>query len=415
MARALNFIDLFAGCGGLSEGFTNAGFQAIAHVEQDKHACSTLKTRAAYHYLKSHKKSLDKYFDYIFGGISASSFFLDIPKSVTNKVINSSIDIEENEFIFKQIDKMLGGGKTVDVLIGGPPCQAYSVIGRSRRKDRMANDPRNYLYQGYASFLKKYNPKIFVFENVLGLNSAANGKYKEDMFTYFEELGYRAVPKEQDSSEYGVAQRRKRLIIIGWRDSMLDDYPSIGKANLSITVEALLADLPNIEAGEGYMITKYKQSPTHPHVAEYYRKEGREFVNFHIARPHNERDLEIYKRAVKAWKNDNRRIKYNELPSHLKTHKNQKTFLDRFKVVNGDGVSHTITAHIAKDGHYYIHPDIKQNRSLSVREAARIQSFPDDFHFEGGRSAAFRQIGNAVPPLMATQIAKAVKNVLLTK
>ena len=115
--------------------------------------------------------------------------------------------------------------------------------------------------------------------------------------------------------------------------------------------------------------------------------------------------------AIQKWKK-NERLKYPELPERLKTHKNQKSFVDRYKVVDANGLSHTMVAHISKDGHHYIYPDTKQVRSLSVREAARIQSFPDDFFFEGGRSAAFRQIGNAVPPLMAREIAKVIKNSL---
>src|SRR5690606_28202968 len=128
----------------------------------------------------------------------------------------------------------------------------------------------------------------------------------------------------------------------------------------------------------------------------------------HVARPHNERDLEIYKIAIKKLKKGER-LRYPDLPEKLKTHNNQKSFLDRFKVVDPKGLSHTMVAHIAKDGHHYIHPSLKQVRSLSVREAARIQSFPDNYYFEGGRSAAFRQIGNAVPPLMAKEIASKIK------
>jgi DNA (cytosine-5)-methyltransferase 1 len=125
----------------------------------------------------------------------------------------------------------------------------------------------------------------------------------------------------------------------------------------------------------------------------------------HYTRPHTERDLEIYKLAVES-KNKGINIKYNQLPKRLKTHKNDKEFLDRFKVVDGKAdSSHTVVAHIAKDGHFYIHPDIKQNRSLSVREAARLQTFPDSYKFEGVRGPQFKQIGNAVPPVFSTKLA----------
>ena len=131
-----------------------------------------------------------------------------------------------------------------------------------------------------------------------------------------------------------------------------------------------------------------------------------------LFRSQNENDLEIYRIAVDEW-NEGKRLNYATLPTRLIKHKNTTSFKNRFQVVNGIGVSHTVVAHIAMDGHYYIHPDKKQNRSLSIREAARIQAFPDDFYFEGGRTAAFKQIGNAVPPLMAEKIAEKIKEKLL--
>ena len=137
-----------------------------------------------------------------------------------------------------------------------------------------------------------------------------------------------------------------------------------------------------------------------------------DFVTQHVARPHNDRHLEIYKIAIDKWLNNRERLKYGDLPERLKTHKNQNSFVDRFKVVDIHNYSHTILAHIAKDGHYDIYPSAEQVLSLSVREAARIQSFPDDYFFEGGRSAAFKQIGNAVPPLMALRIAEEIKRSL---
>ena len=132
-------------------------------------------------------------------------------------------------------------------------------------------------------------------------------------------------------------------------------------------------------------------------------------LTWHVARTNLERDREIYRMAVKLWKKEKKRLKYTDIPDELATHNNRNSFLDRFKVVADDlPATHTMVAHISKDGHYYIHPDIKQARSISVREAARIQSFPDNFFFEGSRTAAFRQIGNAVPPLLAKTIATAL-------
>ena len=132
-------------------------------------------------------------------------------------------------------------------------------------------------------------------------------------------------------------------------------------------------------------------------------------MTHHISRPNKERDIEIYIRTIEMWNNGHKRLNYNDLPDELKTHRNRKAFLDRFKVVEGDeSCCHTMLAHISKDGHYFIHPDIEQHRSITVREAARIQSFPDNYFFEGPRTAQFVQIGNAVPPLMAKGIAEGI-------
>ena len=136
-------------------------------------------------------------------------------------------------------------------------------------------------------------------------------------------------------------------------------------------------------------------------------------LTWHIARPHISRDREIYRKVITAWFKDKKRIKYTDLPEELCTHRNRTAFLDRFKVVASDmPACHTMMAHISKDGHYFIHPDLEQARSITVREAARIQSFPDDFYFEGSRTAAFTQVGNAVPPLMAKGIAEKIKEML---
>jgi DNA (cytosine-5)-methyltransferase 1 len=173
-----------------------------------------------------------------------------------------------------------------------------------------------------------------------------------------------------------------------------------------------------ILAGEGIdKFSNYKTSTTE-YLKSHALRNGIDILTQHIARPHRDQDKEIYKIAIQKWENRHERLNYNDLPEHLKTHQNRTSFFDRFKVVAADlPYSQTVVAHIAKDGHYYIHPDSKQNRSISVREAARLQSFPDDYYFEGekegaNRTAAFKQIGNAVPPLMAKEIAVVLKSVL---
>ncbi len=405
----MNFIDLFSGAGGLSEGFIKAGFNPIAHVEIDSNACKTLETRLIFHKLQNENK-LDYYYDYLLGNISRENFISNFSiKEISDSVINTSIGGDNNGGIFKTIDS-LAGNNEIDLVVGGPPCQAYSLIGRARDKDGMKNDSRNYLYKEYAKFLKEYRPKVFVFENVLGLITANGGKFFDNMRAYFKRVGYELDYSIETSSDFGVLQKRKRIILIGWRKDLDFRFPEFKKINNEWTVSDLLIDLKKLKPGEQKNITKYKADKTE-YLSKFELRNGIDFVTQHVARPHNERDLEIYKIAIKKFEKGEK-LKYPDLPERLKTHKNQKSFVDRFKVVDANGLSHTMVAHIAKDGHHYIYPDRKQVRSLSVREAARIQSFSDDFFFEGGRTAAFKQIGNAVPPLMANEIAISIKEQL---
>ncbi len=409
----MNYIDLFAGAGGLTEGFVRSGFTSIAHLEMDEHACDTLKTRIAYHYLKANKQ-LDIYNNYLQGKITKKELYSAIPQEELDTVICDKIGSSTIGAIFDKIDD-LKKNKKIDLIIGGPPCQAYSLVGRSRDSNRMKNDTRNYLFRYYADFLKKYKPEYFVFENVTGLLTASN--YFEQMKTLFEskDVGYRISSQILNATDYGVLQKRKRVIVIGKKGNNKFEFPELGKTDNKWKIKSdLFADLPALKPGGGGKIMLYKTGSTN-YLEKFEIRNGVDFVTQHVTRPHNERDLSIYKIAIQKWLLSGERLKYPDLPENLKTHTNQESFLDRFKVVDPDGCSHTVVAHIAKDGHYYIYPDLEQIRSLSIREAARIQSFPDDYYFEGGRSAAFRQIGNAVPPLMAKSIAASIKKLLLNK
>jgi DNA (cytosine-5)-methyltransferase 1 len=407
----MNYIDLFAGAGGLSEGFIRAGFNPIAHVEMNKDACDTLKTRTAFHYLKQENR-IEEYYDYLKQKISRDNLWSKIPEDLINSVINSEISQETLPTIFKKIDKQLGKQK-VDLVIGGPPCQAYSVAGRARDPKGMSEDPRNHLYKYYVEFLKRYKPKMFVFENVPGILSANNGGYLELIFEAVREAGYELDKKVLNAKNFGVLQDRKRVIIIGWKRNLKFKYPHFEENQPQYEIlKDLFSDLPKIKNGQGdWGIVKYTKE-TNEYLDKYSIRNGVTFTSQHIARPNNQNDLEIYKIAVNKWVNEKKRLNYDELPERLIRHSNTKTFKNRFQVVNHIGVSHTVVAHICADGHYYIHPDIKQNRSITVREAARIQSFPDDYFFEKSRTTAFKQIGNAVPVLMAEGIANKIKEML---
>lgn len=416
MKNALNYIDLFAGAGGLSEGFIKAGYKPVAHVEMDEAACYTLKTRTAYHYLKGTKNEA-KYIDYLKGLIIRNELYSLIPAAEMDSVINLALSDENNNEIFKRIDKQLNK-KEVDLIIGGPPCQAYSLVGRARSENRMATDPRNHLYLQYAKYLKKYNPKIFVFENVLGLRSADDGGYFKKMIAEFDRRGYAVKDFLLNASDFGVLQNRKRIVLIGYRKNSTITIPDIKPVfDKQFKVESIFQDLPKLQAGQGKDKGDKYAKDTNNYLEHTHIRNGIEVLTQHVSRPHTDQDKEIYRIAVDLMK-DGDRLNYITLPERLKTHNNRHSFFDRFKVVDATALAaQTVVAHIAKDGHYYIHPDIKQNRSITVREAARLQSFPDDFYFEGvkegrNRTAAFKQIGNAVPPIMAQAIAIKLKELL---
>ena len=412
MAYTFNFIDLFAGAGGLSEGFIRAGFTPIAHIEMNKYACDTLRSRMAYHYLKQHNR-LEEYIQYLKEkqeGESGQKLWEKVPDEVIDSVINKEISDETLADIFIKVDK-LKGNKQVDFIIGGPPCQAYSIVGRARDPKNMKKDPRNFLYKYYLQFLKRYEPKMFVFENVPGILSAQNGIHLENILKGIDKAGYKIELKKLKASDYGVLQNRERVIIVGWRKELNLKYPELEKEeNPYKILPDLFSDLPERQQGEGSLtdIVQYV-APATGYLQQSKVRNSLDFTTQHIARPHNLIDLEIYKRAIKLWLEKKARLNYADLPPELQKHNNKQAFLNRFQVVNHEGCCHTVVAHIAMDGHYYIYPSLKQIRSITVREAARIQSFPDDYYFEGSRTAAFKQIGNAVPVILAEKIANKIK------
>lgn len=418
MNRRLKFLNLFAGGGGLSEGFVQSGFEPVAHVESDPAACFTLRTRMAYHWLKFNGRE-ELYADYLCGKINRQKLFGHVPERAVSSVINARIGRATLQDIFSQVDSLLRNQK-LDLIIGGPPCQAYSVVGRSRDLNGMKDDKRNYLYIYYADFLKRYKPLYFVFENVTGLLSARdkNGDLHFDAIKkLFHECGYEPEFMTLSAEDYGIPQRRKRVVLVGRKGKVTGFYPVLDKWSTNAFVGEIFSDLPPLAAGEGGSGPCRVGPYDGTWLYEANIKNDAFPVTWHQARPHTTQDLRIYRIAVDLWNRKKMRLNYNELPDSLKTHRHRNSFLDRFKVVASNlPFSQTVVAHIAKDGHYYIHPDIDQNRSITPREAARLQTFPDDYYFESTtgvprRTPVFRQIGNAVPVLLARKIADKLQEV----
>lgn len=411
------FIDLFAGAGGLSEGFVQAGFKPIAHIELMPEACKTLKTRTCYYDLRKTEDGSAIYKSYLRGEINSNELYACVDKSLLDSVICERISEETLESIYSKIQVQLDrmGIQKPDVIIGGPPCQAYSIVGRSRTD--MSDDPRNHLYKYYIDFLQKYQPKLFVFENVTGIKTAGGGKYFADLKNRCYEAGFDVKEALLCSENYGVLQKRRREIVIGINRKFRKDYMTFPfpepnrKEWEKYVVGDLFRDLPPLMPGEENNI--YFGEPSEYLLRTGIRTES-DVLTWHLTRPIRPFDREIYRFVIQYTREHGATPNYTEIPERLQTHHNKKAFLDRFKMVNDNlPAAQTMVAHISKDGHYYIYPDIDQLRSLSVREAARIQSFPDNFYFEGSRTSAFTQIGNAVPPLLAKSIGKAILELLI--
>ena len=370
-----------------------------------------------YHWLKGND-NLESYSDYLHGRLARKELYRKVPQRVVQSVINEEIGENTLPSIFAKVDELLNG-QHLDLIVGGPPCQAYSLVGRSRNGLGMKDDNRNYLYRSYAEFLKKYTPSYFVFENVVGLLSAKDSEgtsYLSMMQDLFNKVGYETEYRVLSANDYGVLQRRRRVFLVGRRGKQTGFYPEPEEWNPDTTVDEVFSGLPAISAGGGQPNPCEMEECRGDWQIEAGVRDGQLPVTWHQARPHSDNDLEIYRLVVEKWNSEKSRLNYSDLPERLRFHKNVTSFSDRFKVVAADlPYSHTVVAHIAKDGHYYIHPDLKQNRSITPREAARLQTFPDNYYFESAsgppaRTPAFSQIGNAVPVLLARKLAERLKD-----
>lgn len=407
----LTYVDIFAGAGGLSEGFMRNGFAPLAHVESDENACLTLKTRACYYFLKRRKKMF-VYYNYMKGLVTRDELYDQVPSFLLDQIINKEISARNMTCVLNAVRSNMRRvkAKRVDILVGGPPCQPFSIVGRGALNQTCRRETRANLYRFFSQFLRELTPRMFVFENVPGLLSAKNGKTFARLLSSIKAVGYHVEYKILNAYDFGVMQRRNRVVLIGWpKDETGYAYPVFTTKRNGYVVAQLFSDLPSVLPGQDGSACGYRAA-ANQFLQKTRMRVKSDILTLHVTRPHNDRDRKIYSLAISMWNKEKRRLKYTNLPSRLQTRKNKTAFLDRFKVVAADlSCSHTLLAHIAKDGHYYIHPDDSQLRSLSVREAARIQSFPDNYFFEGSRSSGFRQIGNAVPPIMAERIARAMR------
>ena len=514
MRKPIPIIDLFAGPGGLGEGFSSIYdsqnkriFEIKLSIEKDIYAHKTLELRSFYrkfpkeqvpneyyNFLRetNFKKQLiqrkELFIKYKHEGDEAQkeAWLAELGKTDKNEINKRIIEVIQNNNNW--------------VLIGGPPCQAYSLIGRSRVNGINEDDHRVYLYEEYLRILAYHKPAVFVMENVKGLlSSKING---ENIFSkMFQDLknpsgifpdtncprykifslvkepieidnnGNPIYKKDRDflieAEKYGIPQKRHRVILLGIREDIKLKSPIIIKTENKVTLKEVIDDLPKIRStisrkrnGEyiinGKLKTLYQPIDDNLSVWEnqiqlfseelkvpeyksldFKYDSGKNFIKYsgykqgkymnwffdekldgfcnHKSRSHLLEDLKRYMFSINFLNEFCYSPKLTDYPENiLPAHKNARSnkFVDRFKVQNPNEPSSTITSHISKDGHYFIHYDIKQCRSFTVREAARIQTFPDNYYFCGPRTQQFHQVGNAVPPLLAKQIAEVVYKIL---
>lgn len=375
------FIDLFCGCGGFSLGLRQAGFHELAAIDSNHEAITVYKRN-----------------------------FPELAEAI--------LEEDLQKYDPAQLEKFLGT-KKVDVIVGGPPCQGFS---RVRQRDgansgnRIIHDERRELYQDFLRFVKHFSPKIFIMENVLGIRSAAGGHFFNKVQSEARELGYRVHGEVIKAWEYGVPQKRERQLIIGTRldlplfSRLLYMSPTHGlnssTGNTEITLWEAIGDLPPVPAGGGLETSTYDMERRKTHIARYtgrYIKDVLEIkktkvLTAHRARPHSERDLRDFERLHEGETCAQAMARGMEMEFPY----DKETFKDRYTKQHRNHLCSTIVAHLSKDGLMFIHPT--QNRSLTPREAARIQSFPDWFQFPVAMTHQFRLIGNAVPPLVGKAV-----------
>lgn len=378
----LTFIDLFSGCGGFTLGMERAGFKCLAAIDSNEEAVSV--------------------------------FQKNFPQ------VRQALQKNLSQFTAQELATLLGNQR-VDVIVGGPPCQGFSTVRQrdgSNSGPRMVEDSRRYLYQKFLSYVEYFQPKVFVLENVLGIKSADGGQYFTRVQKEARAIGYRVHTQTERAVDLGVPQKRVRQLIIGTRLDLPNyfhsELKSSPRAVRSPTLGEAICDLPALKAGAGKEEAEYDMARRKSHVAKYGKGYLYKTLEVHLAakltahraRPHSERDLRDFAR-LREGEHCAEAMKRGE---EFEFPYDKKAFKDRYTRQHRNEPCSTIVAHLSKDGLMFIHPT--QNRSLTPREAARTQSFPDWFQFPVARTHQYRVIGNAVPPLVAEAVGVAVKSYL---
>lgn len=400
-----NIIDLFAGCGGLLDGFMQTGkFEHLAAVEWEIRPVETLRRRLATKW----------------GDTNAENSVIRFDMQRTDELLNG---FEDPEYGKNPGMRALVGSKRVDMIIGGPPCQAYSVAGRISDKQNMKNDYRNYLFEYYLKIVTEFQPKLFVFENVPGMLSAMpDGTPIIDLIRRdISACGYEIVDDIKkyavvDASEFGVPQERRRVILVGLNREFFkgaDIQEILKKFYTEIlpkqhkpkrTVREAIGDLPKCWP---------LASPIHINGKRYSHSVPDCEISWHLPRFASNRDWPIYQMLAEDLASGRNEYKdANKLCELYNKTTGANTKVHKYHVLRPDLPSTTILAHLYKDGLRFIHYDAQQARSITVREAARLQSFDDDFEFVGTQGDAYKMIGNAVPVGLAKALGNATAELL---
>ena len=411
--KKYTFIDLFAGCGGLSEGFLQTGkFKGLAHVEWESPMVNTLRQRLVDKWNHSKEDAQKRVIKF------------DVQK--TDELINGHWSEETIAVYGKEnhpaiIAEGLKGlvGESVDLIIGGPPCQAYSIAGRAQSPTGMKFDYRNYLFESFVKIVDAFKPKLFVFENVPGLLSACPGDIpvRVRIFEAFKAIGYDIrTPENLKNSvfcaeDYDVPQKRNRVIIIGTQhnsglnvEELYRSLESHKSKKPHKTVKETIGDMPKLYPKKE-IVRVGRNNVSHE------QREG-DIVDLHTPRYHGERDQRLFKewlsKNMNTYSQQEKMDFYTKITGHTSNH-------IKYRNLEWDKPSPTIVAHLHKDGYMFIHPDIEQLRTITIREAALLQSFPMDYKFVASNPYCYKMIGNAVPVLFAKGIAEAMYDVLISK